>query len=288
MASIIFGCGDVGRRIAKKLIECGIDRSSIIGYVRTAETAEVCSRLGVLGLRVDLDSLKRDLSLCQNGELFYTVAPPKVGIVDSRTENLLRHFVDAGVKPAKVVLISTTGVYGDCAGEWVTEQAPTQPSTDRGKRRLDSERRWLAWGKQVRVPVVILRVPGIYAYSRLPRERLKARTPVVHAHECGFTNRVHADDLASICVAAMHRGASGEVYNASDGTPGTISEFLQAAAHVLGMDPLPEISMQEAQQLLSDGMLSYLSESRKISNAKLLNDLSVELNYPDFMQGIKY
>lgn len=288
MAKIIFGCGDVGRRIAKVLLAQGAKRSEILAYVRTSESAEICSRLGVIALRVNLDCLKRDLTACHGGELYYTVAPPKQGVIDTRTENLLTQFTAAQVKPSKVVVISTTGVYGDCAGEWVTEETPTQPSTERGKRRLDSEQRWRAWSKQARVPLVILRVPGIYAYSRLPRERLMAATPVVQADQCGFTNRIHADDLASICVAAMHRGARGAVYNATDGTPGTISEFLQAAAHVLGMDRLPEISMREARRVLSDGMLSYLSESRKISNAKMLNDLGIELQYPDFLQGIKY
>lgn len=288
MASIILGCGDVGRRIARRLIAEAYPASEISAYVRTAESAEICSRIGVMALRLDLDDLQRDMGLCQGADLYYTVAPQKAGTGDERSRALLTQFKADDVKPRKIVLISTTGVYGDCDGDWVTEASATNPQTERGQRRLDSETQWLEWGYRNRVPVVVLRVPGIYAYSRLPRERLIKRTPVVKAEECGYTNRIHADDLASVCVLAMQNGKSGEVYNVTDGVPGKISEYLQAAAHVLGMEPLPEISMQQAESELSAGMLSYLGESRKISNRKMLDELGVQLKYPDFKQGIKY
>ena len=124
---------------------------------------------------------------------------------------------------------------------------------------------------------MILRVPGIYANSRLPIDRIKKRTPVVAAKECGFTNRIHADDLAEVAISAMQRARAGDIFNVTDGTPGKISEYLQAVAQVLGEEPLPEISMTEAQTQLSSGMLSYLSESRKISNRKMLKELKVVL-----------
>jgi len=192
------------------------------------------------------------------------------------------------IAPEKVVLISTTGVYGDCQGQWVTEKNQTNPETERGQRRLDSEQQWLSWSKKNSVPVVILRVPGIYANSRLPRDRIAARTPVVNPDECGFTNRVHADDLALMCVAAMRKGKPTDVFNATDGTPGKISEYLQEAARILGAEPLPEISLSEAESQLSSGMLSYLNESRKISNEKILDQLNISLRYPDFREGIKH
>lgn len=287
MSTIIFGCGDVGRRIAKQLISSGVDAHDIQAYVNSVESAERAARLRVLALRVDLDDPQRDMRICDGAQLYYTVPPQKSGSIDQRSRALLELFEVTEIKPAKVVLISTTGVYGDCKGEWVTEVSSTQPQTARGKRRLDSEQAWLTWGKVSKVPVVVLRVPGIYAFSRLPRERLLKRTPVVNPEECGFTNRIHADDLAGFCVTAMKSAAAGEIYNATDGHPGKISEYLQVAAHVLGMEPLPQISMQEAQAQLSAGMLSYLGESRKISNQKIRDELGVKLRYPDFKVGIK-
>ena len=138
------------------------------------------------------------------------------------------------------------------------------------------------------MPLVILRVPGIYANSRIPRERIAKRIPVVNATECGYTNRIHADDLAHVAIAAMLADRQYEIYNATDGTPGKITEYLQAACEILGEDPLPEISMQQAREQLSAGMLSYLGESRRISNEKMLNDLKITLSYPNFKEGLKF
>lgn len=208
--------------------------------------------------------------------------------MDERSRALLVAFEQQSIIPKRVVLISTTGVYGDHQGQWVDEQTATVPVTERGQRRLDSERVWSAWADVNGVPLVILRVPGIYAYSRLPVERIKKGIPVVNPAESGFTNRIHADDLACVCIASVQSPIAEEVFNVTDGTPGTISEYLQEAAKVLGLPALTEISMAEAKQQLSPGMLSYLGESRKISNKKLLQKLDIELRYPDFRDGIKH
>lgn len=287
MTSVVFGCGDVGRRVAKFLMGMGVAVDDIFAYVNTSKSAEICARMKVIALTVDLDNEIRDLSLCDGAELYYTVAPQKSGNRDLRSRALLETWDAAGIKPKKVVVISTTGVYGDCAGQWIDELATVNPTTDRARRRLDSESVWAAWGQSNKVPIVVLRVPGIYAFSRLPKQRLMKRTPVVNPAECGYTNRIHADDLAMVCVKAMELGVANEVYNVTDGVPGKISEYLQAAARILGMDALPQITMDEALLSLSPGMLSYLSESRKISNQKMLDDLDIELSYPDMLKGIK-
>jgi len=288
MQSVILGCGDIGRRVINKLLSQGHNETDIIGLVHSIESTELCAKLGVIGLRFDLDNLNRNLNFCSHSQVYYMIAPQKSGSTDDRTNALLSHFTEAEIKPEKVVLISTTGVYGDCDGAWVTEESDTNPQTERGKRRLDSEQQWLTWGRTHHVPVVILRVPGIYAYSRLPRERIEKGIPVVRSEECGYTNRIHADDLALMCIAAMQRGQPSEIFNATDGTPGKISEYLQEAAKALKLKPLPEISMAEGESTLSSGMLSYLNESRKISNEKIITTLSIDLRYPDFREGIKH
>ena len=287
MKSVVFGCGDIGRRTVKWLLSSGVDAENVYAYVNTSKSAELCARMKVIALTVDLDKTIRDVSLCHEADLYYTVPPQKSGDLDQRSRALLENWQDNKITPKKVVLISTTGVYGDCDGQWVDESTPINPHSARAKRRCDSEEVWLKWGRSNKVPVIVLRVPGIYSFSRLPRQRLIKRTPVVNPQECGFTNRIHADDLAQVCVKAMELGVGGEVFNVTDGTPGKISEYLQAAAHVLGMEPLPQISMREAHKVLSAGMLSYLGESRKISNKKMLEDLDVVLNFPDMLQGIK-
>jgi len=284
--NVVFGCGDIGRRICRLLSGQGTSPSDIRGYVNTQISKLEAAKLGVDCDILDLDKPTLELSACANADLFYTVAPQKEGVQDLRSKRVIDTLKAQAIHPRKVVLISTTGVYGDCKGDWVTEATPAMPQTERGQRRLDSEQQWLAWGKIENVDVVILRVPGIYAYSRLPRARLEKATPVVAEQECGFTNRIHADDLANMCIQAMSKAENGKIYNATDGQPGKISEYLQAAAQALGLPPLPEISMDEAKSQLSVGMLSYLSESRKISNQKMIEELDIQLAYPDFRVGL--
>lgn len=286
MKQVIFGCGDIGRRISKQLIDSGVSTDEILAYVK--QSTEQAKRLDIKVFSVDLDSEPVKLNGCQAAQVYYTIAPQKEGTEDLRSRNLIQSLQQQAIRFQRLVLISTTGVYGDCEGEWVNEESNTEPQTERGQRRLDSERQWLTWGVSQNMDVVILRVPGIYAHSRLPRARIEKKIPVVRAQECGFTNRIHADDLADACIQAMKYGRAGHIYNITDGTPGKISEYLQTAAQVLGLPPLPEITMQQAQGILSSAMLSYLGESRKISNAKMLADLKVNLRYPDFREGVKH
>ena len=285
---VIIGCGDVGRRIAIQLIMAGEQSSSILGLVRSQDSAEKCSELKIQSERLDFDQSNFELRKLDQANCYYLVPPQKSSERDLRSRAVLANLHKNQINPNKVTLISTTGVYGDCAGEWVSEQSKAMPLTDRGKRRLDAEGEWSGWCQSHDVDYVILRVPGIYAKSRIPRQRIEQGTPVVNPQECGYTNRIHADDLASVAITAMQAPVTGEIYNATDGCPGKISEYLQAAAAELGLAMLPEISMQEAQQTLSNQMLSYLSESRKISNQKMLAELKITLRYPNFKQGLKF
>ena len=185
-----------------------------------------------------------------------------------------------------MLYISTTSVYGDCQGEWVDEDRPLRPGTARARRRLDAENAWRAWSDASGGELVILRVPGIYGPGRLPLERLRERLPLVREEDSPWTNRVHAADLARICVEAMARGLSGEVYHASDGHPSTMTDYFNRIADLAGLDRPPSLPMAEAAEHLSAGTLSYMRESRRVSNRKLREELGIELLYPDLAAGL--
>ncbi|MFT5138112.1 MAG: NAD dependent epimerase/dehydratase family enzyme [Arenicella sp.] len=292
--SIILGCGDVGRRIIAQLVWSTIKSpdpiidSSILACTRSTEARQKNALLGIQSIQLDIDKVRELPIEIQDSDLYYLVPPPKQGLLDTRSRRVIELLSKQGLRPKKIVLISTTGVYGDCGGEWVTEKSTTNPQTERGQRRLDSEQQWLTWCEDNKVKINVLRVPGIYALSRIPRQRLDNKTPVVRAQESGYSNRIHADDLAMVAITAMRESIAGEIFNVTDGSPGKISEYLQAACVVLGLPPLAEISMRQAEAELSPGMLSYLSESRKISNQKMLSKLKVTLTYPDFRIGLRH
>ena len=233
----------------------------------------------------DLDKAESlDAKLFKNSSVYYFAPPPKTGESDTR----LAHFLNqVGDTPKRIVLISTTGVYGNSHGQWIDENTPTDPQTGRAKRRISAEQQIQKWAEDFQREYIILRVPGIYAKDRLPLERLKKNLPVVRASEAAFTNRIHADDLANICVKAMQSKLSGEVFNTTDGHPGTMVDYFNKVADYAGLQRPPQISLEEAKQALSEGMLSYAMESRRISNNKLLKLLDINLEYPTLESGLK-
>ena len=239
---------------------------------------------GDLGVRVARLELARGRSVA--GRLLYYFAPPPGGGPwDTRMRNFCAT-VGTAAPPAGVVYVSTSGVYGDCSGQWVTEETPVNPQTSRAKRRLDAETALTDWGKRLGVAVVILRVTGIYGPGRLPLARLQQGHPVLREEESPPTNRIHVDDLAVVCAAA-EKGEDGEVFNVSDGRPGTMTEYFTAAADLLGLPRPPQVTMAQARQVMTPMMLSYLTETRRMDNRRMRERLGVTLRYPDLESGLK-
>ena len=279
----IVGCGDIGDRIAGLCREKNV---SVAGLVRSTESSERLQKAGIEPVQADLAKMS-DLSTLPTtvATVFYLAPPPG----DGESDPLIRHFlaaISAQTLPEKLVLLSTTAVYGDCQGEWISEIHPVNPQTARGRRRLDAEQAVQEWSANTGVPVVILRVGGIYGPGRLPIERIKKGLPILHEAESPYTNRIHQDDLAQVCMAAAERGKSGEVYNVSDGQPGTMSRYFKDIAQVYSLPMPPEISLEEAQQVMSAGMLSYLKESRRLDNSKMMRELGVVLRYINLAMGL--
>ena len=132
----------------------------------------------------------------------------------------------------------------------------------------------------------MLRVPGIYGPGKLPLARLRKGTPVLREEDSPYTNRIHADDLALICIAAMNSSHASNIYNVSDGHPSNMTDYFFRVADAAGLPRPPTVSRTEAQEVLSAGMLSFLKDSRRMSNAKMLDELAVTLRYPDLAAGL--
>lgn len=279
----ISGCGDIGVRVAR---ECQAKGWQVTALSRTEMSDRRLSSFAIEPVRGDLDDPASLGEVLFGGMvLFHFAPPPNSGESDPRLRNLLTAIDKSGL-PERIILISTTAVYGDSGGEWVTETSPVAPQTARGKRRLDAEQVLQRWSEQHQVPVVILRVPGIYGPDRLPVERIKSGQPILREQDAPFTNRIHADDLAMVCVAAAERAPAGAIYNVSDGQPGNMSQYFRDVANALGLPCPPEVSREEAEQVLSAGMLSYLNESRRVSNQKMRDELGVQLRYPNLTAGL--
>jgi nucleoside-diphosphate-sugar epimerase len=274
---LIIGCGDVGLRVAKALPR----------HVRVLATTSNPAKVtelrakGITPLQANLDkasSLHRLASLATYA--LQLAPPPNTGASDTRTANLVRALRSRS-KPTALVYASTTGVYGNCNGEWVDETRAVNPQTDRAKRRVDAENSARTFGKQSNMRVNCLRIPGIYAADREggdPLDRVRQATPVLVSSDDVYTNHIHANDLARACIAALWRGKPQRNYNIAEDSGIKTGDYYDALADAAGLPRPPRITRAEAEATLSPMRLSFLSESRRIDNLRMKNELRINLN----------
>lgn len=266
---LIVGCGDVGGRILARLA----DRFHVVAMTSHAERVPRLRAAGAVPIVGDLDRRRTLGRLAAFRSRVIHLAPPPEGggRLDPRTRALLTALRR---RPDRLVYVSTTGVYGDRGGARVGETAPVAPANDRAWRRLDAERAVRA------AQGCVLRVPGIYAHDRLPLARLRAGAPALAADDDVYTNHIHADDLARICIAALQRGRRGRVYNAVDRSQLRMGEYFDLVADRYRLPRPPRLPRQQLRAAVSPLMYSFMSESRRVVDTRIGRELRLRLRWP--------
>ena len=275
---LIVGCGYTGRRLAHSIQTQGCEV--------TALTKGSDVRIeGVESVRIDLDQTQpARVSVAVGALIIYLVPPPSQGEIDVRIRNFFNEVL-IGL-PARFILISTTGVYGNCHGRWVDEQTPVNPESSRAIRRLDAENYAGAWSEKSGVELTTVRAAGIYGPDRIPVQRVMRGFVLPPKDEVGYTNRIHVDDLVRICLAAA-RYESGDLFNAADGCPMRMNEYYSLVAEIWGLPPVAESSKPSDLEHLSSAMWSFLRASKKIDNRQMLKTLGMKLLYPHPKLGLQ-
>lgn len=281
---LIVGFGDV----AERLVRTYAGQAEFIGLVRRPERVADLRALGVTPYLGDLDDAASLARLPRVDAVFHFAPPPNAGTTDPRTARLLNAL---GKRlPGALIYISTSGVYGDCGGDWVAETRPVAPVNGRAVRRVAAEHQLRLWGRQHRVQVSILRAPGIYAADRLPLDRIKRGTPALVAEDDSYTNHIHADDLARLAWAALFRGRGQRLYHAVDAHPLKMADWFDSCADAFGLPRPPRVKRAEAESVLSEALLSFLRESRQLSNNRTVRELKLKYRYPtsdDLLREVK-
>ncbi len=279
---LIVGCGDIGVRVAARLQQ----RCRLYALTHSASRLPALRAVGAAPILADLDQPRTLIRLAGLAQMVLHLAPPPlVDHHDSRTANLLAALGRRSL-PQHFIYMSTSGVYGDCGGACVTEASVTRPSTARAQRRVDAERQVRAWGARCGVRVSILRVPGIYAETRLPLARLEKGTPALNIDDDVYVNHIHADDLATIVIAAMYRGQPNRTYHASDDLPQKMADYFDAVADRFQLPRPPRLARVQLQAAVSPQLYSFMSESRRLSNQRMKQELRVQLAYPTVAHGL--
>ena len=282
---LIVGCGDVGVRVLRLLA----GRWRVLALTSSPTRMPLLRALRAVPLWGNLDepsTLGRLAGLAD--AVLHLVPPPGHGAHDARTRALLQALARGG-RVRKLVYASTSGVYGDCQGARFDETRAVKPATDRARRRVDAEEQVRRFGRRHGVNVSILRIPGIYAVDREgghPRDRLLRGTPVLRDADDVYTNHIHADDLARACVAALMRGAPQRLYHASDDSELKMGDYFDLAADLAGLPRPPRIARAQAAQQLGPMLMSFMSESRRLDNRRLKQELGLRLRYPTVADGL--
>jgi len=293
---LIIGCGDIGLRVARGLNgpQGGSGRPRVLALTSSPTRVPQLRGAGVTPLLGNLDDAATLARLAGVATRVLHLAPPpgerEVGPrwwLDPRSTALARALRRRAL-PQALVYVSTSGVYGDCAGDWVAESRPVAPATPRALRRVNAERAMRHLGR-AGLRLSILRVPGIYAPDRAggtPEARLRRGTPVLAAPDDVYTNHIHADDLARACVAALWRGQAQRAYNVADDSQLKMGDYFDLAADLYGLPRPPRVPRSQAQEQLPLSLLSFMSESRRLVTTRMARELRLRLRYPTVHTGL--
>jgi nucleoside-diphosphate-sugar epimerase len=283
---LVVGAGDVGQRVAQQLG----GRLKLIALTSSPAKRAPLAALGFVPLLGNLDdpaTLARLAGLASR--VLHLAPPPAAGMGDPRSA-ALAHALCLRQAPQVLVYGSTSGVYGDCGGAFVDETRALAPKSERAQRRVRAEQIWRHFGRSTGARVSILRIPGIYAPDReggTPRERLLRATPVLAREDDVFTNHIHANDLAAACIAAMWRGKPQRAYNTNDDSQLRMGDYFDLAAELYGLPKPPRLSRAEAAKALSPMLLSFMSESRRLINHRMKQELRVKLAFATPLEGLQ-
>ena len=310
---LMIGSGDIGQRVIKKLarrsVAWGVTFDSIHAVTSNRSHLAPLRHLGARAQLADLDRPGTLHRLPRDWTAMLHAAPPQSypdspgqrpqssTQRDQRTRNLLRviehHRIAAGVAKRRnrvLIYLSTSGVYGDCGGARITEAQALKPHNARAKRRVDAERSLTHAAKRGAFRLIILRVPGIYAAGRLPIERLKAGTPALRDQDDVYTNHIHADDLAAICIAALARAQRRlqpqvRIYHASDDGALKMGAWFDCVADTFGLPRPPRLPRSEIAAKVSPALQSFMNESRRLDNTRMKRELRVQLQFATAADG---
>jgi nucleoside-diphosphate-sugar epimerase len=272
---ISFGHGYSAQALARRLLPQGW---VIYGTTRKAEKAEALREDGVIPVMWPDGDLTEAFEAATH--ILVSAGPdeegdPVLAKLEPRIREIAPRLEWAGY-------LSTTGVYGDHAGEWVDESAPLTPATKRGKLRVMAETQWRDIDG---LPLHIFRLAGIYGPGRGPFEKVRKGTARRIIKQGQVFSRTHVEDIAQVLEASINRPNPGAAYNVCDNDPAPPQDVIAYAAELLGLPVPPEVPFEEAD--MSPMARSFYAESKKVDNRRIREELGVELKYPDYRTGLK-
>ena len=273
-----FGLGYSAKALARRL---NVKGWSVRGTCQTIERRAALEALGFCVSKFDGITPIETPEIFKGVTHFLLSIPPK----DNLDPALFHHNIEiANQKPLWLGYLSTTGVYGDQNGGWVDENSALKPSNTRSKQRVKVEQDWLNWGQRNDVPVQIFRLAGIYGPKRSVFEKIKDKKAKRIGKPGHLFSRIHVEDIATVLEASISKPEGGKIYNVCDDEPASQSDVISFAYSLMGRSPPPEIPLEKSE--LSSMALSFWRDNRRVSNARIKQELGIKLAFPSYKDGL--
>lgn len=278
MAKLVVGCGYLGMRVALRWRDAG---TAVFAVTRHNERAEEFITAGLTPIVADVNKRGTLAQLPEVESVLYAVGYDRLSGIPIREVYVdgLRNVLDA-LSPAtkRVIYISSTGVYGQSDGEWVTEVSPCQPRRDSGAACLEAEQILAVHPRGARS--ITLRLAGIHGPGRIPRfDDLRAGKPVPASPD-GFLNLIHVEDAVEVILAAEERAVPPRTYVVSDGNPVLRQDYYRELARLIGA-PTPSFERPSTGTSPRRG-----DGSKRASNQRMLQELAVRLRYRSYQEAL--
>lgn len=205
---------------------------------------------------------------------------------DGQGDPVLAHHRDALMAAPKLEWLcyySTVGVYGNFDGNWIDERAPCAPRNQRSAWRVAAEDEWREFAQARGVPLLILRLAGIYGPGRSSLDKLQAGTARRIVKQGQVFNRIHVADIGRVTALAAKSKLFG-TFNLSDDLPAPPQDLVRHGAQLLGVEPPPQIGFDQGD--MTAMARSFYNDNKRISNAAIKRALGIELLYPTYREGL--
>jgi nucleoside-diphosphate-sugar epimerase len=276
-----FGLGYSARALAENLVAEGW---KISGTTRSAAKAAELEAAGFIPYIFDGTAPLKNAAAVLKDITHILISIPPGADGDAALE-WHGHDIASAPRLQWLGYLSTTGVYGDKGGDWVSEETPPAPTSPRGQWRLQAEEGWLNLWRECKTPVQLFRLAGIYGPGQNQLEAIISGTARRIIKPGQVFSRIHRDDIVGVLKASITRPNPGAVYNLCDDEAAPPQEVISYAAALLGRAAPPAVPFDEAE--LSPMAASFYAENKRVRNDRIKQELGVKLAYPTYREGLK-
>lgn len=271
-----FGLGYTGAALAGALVD---DGWRVRGTVREASDCEALAADGIDAR--PFDDIGKSLADVTH---LLSCVPPMAGEGDPVLARYESDIVALAPELAWAGYLSTTGVYGNRAGDLVDETSPSRPTSERAARRVTAETAWREMHVTAALPVHVFRLAGIYGPDRNALETVKTGRARRIVKPNQVFSRIHLDDLVTILRASMTSPRPGAIYNVCDDEPAPPQDVIAYACKLLGVAPPPEEDFDTAE--MTEMARSFYADNKRVTNRLIGEELGVRLAYPNYRVGL--